>query len=114
MDGAFLTGVGDGTRPSEITVLNTALGEADMLLDASADRETGERVERISRLIEGFETPYGMELLATVHWTAAEKPKATFDEIVQAVQGWNERKRQIMAPVHIKAAYDRLVAEKWI
>jgi hypothetical protein len=87
---------------------------AEALLEASADKETGERVERISRLIEGFETPYGMELLATVQWTAAEKPKATFDEIVQAVQGWNERKRQIMPPAHIKAAYDRLVAEKWL
>jgi hypothetical protein len=65
-------------------------------------------------LIEGFETPYGMELLATVHWTVAEKPNATFDEIVQAVQGWNERKRQIMPPAHIKAAYDRLVAENWL
>ena len=114
MDGAFLTGVGDGTKPSEITVLNSALGEADIVLNASADKETGERVERIGRLIEGFETPYGMELLATVHWTAAEKPGATFDEIVEAVQGWNARKRQIMSPAHIKAAYDRLVAEKWL
>ena len=114
MDGAFLTGVGDGTNPSEITVLNAALGEADTLLDASADKETGERVKRISRLIEGFETPYGMELLATVHWSAAENPKATLDEIVQAVQGWNARKRQIMSPAHIKAAHDRLVAEKWL
>ncbi len=94
--------------------MSTALAEAEALLEASADKETGERVDRISRLIEGFETPYGMELLATVHWTGAEKPKANFDEIVQTVQGWNERKRQIMPPAHIKAAYDRLVAEKWI
>jgi hypothetical protein len=114
MDGAFITGVGDGTKPSEITVMNSALAEAETLLEASADKETGKRVERIGRLIEGFETPYGMELLATVHWTAAENPKATFDEIVKAVQGWNERKRQIMPPAHIKAAYDRLVTEKWI
>jgi O-acetyl-ADP-ribose deacetylase (regulator of RNase III) len=114
MDGAFITGVGDGTKPSEIAVIKSALGEAETLLKASADKETGERVERIGRLIEGFETPYGMELLATVHWTAAEKPKANFDEIVQTVQGWNERKRQIMPPAHIKSAYERLVAEKWI
>ena len=114
MDGAFITGVGDGTKPSEIVVMESALGEAEALLSASADKETGERVQRISRLIEGFETPYGMELLATVHWTAAEKPNATFDEIVEGVQGWSERKRQIMPPPHIKAAYDRLVAEKWL
>jgi O-acetyl-ADP-ribose deacetylase (regulator of RNase III) len=114
MDGAFLTGVGDGTKPSEITVMNTALAEAETLLEASADHETGKRVERIGRLIEGFETPYGMELLATVHWTAAEKPNAPLNEIVQAVHSWNARKRQIMPPAHIKSAYDRLIAEKWL
>jgi len=114
MDGAFITGVGDGSKPSEITVMNSALAEAEAVLEASADKETGKRVERIGRLIEGFETPYGMELLATVHWTAAEKPKASLDEIVQAVHGWNVRKREIMPPAHIKAAYDRLVAEQWL
>ena len=98
-----------------VLVINSALGEAETSLNASADKRTGERVERISRLIEGFETPYGMELLATVHWTGAEKPKANFDEInFQTVQGWNSTERQIMPPARIKAAYDRLVAEKWI
>jgi O-acetyl-ADP-ribose deacetylase (regulator of RNase III) len=114
MDGAFLSGVGDGTKPSEITVMNTALAEAETLLEASADKETGKRVDRIGRLIEGFETPYGMELLATVHWAAAEKPKATLSEIVEAVHNWNARKREIMPPSHIKSAYDRLVAENWL
>ncbi|AWL96245.1 macro domain-containing protein [Bradyrhizobium ottawaense] len=114
MDGAFLTGVGDGTKPSEIMVLAPALDEAEKLLVENADDQTGARVERISRLIDGFETPYGMELLATVHWTASEKSDASFDEIVKAVQGWNERKRQIMPPAHIRAAYDRLIVEKWL
>jgi hypothetical protein len=114
MDGAFLTGVGDGTTPSEIMVLAPALDEAEKLLLENADDQTGARVERISRLIEGFETPYGMELLATVHWTAGEEPGASFEEIVQAVQGWNDRKSQIMPPAHIKAAYDRLIAERWL
>src|SRR6202158_443870 len=31
-----------------------------------------------------------------VHWSAAENPNATFDEIVKAVHSWNERNRQIM------------------
>ena len=114
MDGAFVTGVGDGTMPSEITVMSSALAEAETILDASADYETSRRVERIGRLIEGFETPYGMELLATVHWTAAKNPDATLNEIVEAVHGWNARKRQIMPPAHIKSAYDRLVIEGWL
>jgi O-acetyl-ADP-ribose deacetylase (regulator of RNase III) len=113
MDGAYLHGVGDGTKVSEITVATSALKEAEAFLEAQQDRETAQRVERITRLIEGFETPYGMELLSSVHWVAANNTKS-YDEIVSSVHGWNERKRSLMKPAHIKAAYDRLVAESWI
>ena len=114
MDGAYLHGVGDGTKPSEVTVVASALKDAEAFLASQEDRETAQRVERIARLIEGFETPYGMELLATVHWVAAEDPGASYDKIVRAVHGWNKRKREIMKPAHIRVAYDRLVAEKFL
>jgi O-acetyl-ADP-ribose deacetylase (regulator of RNase III) len=114
MDGAYLRGVGDGTRPSEITIVASALKDAEAFLASQEDTETAQRVERIASLIDGFETPYGMELLATVHWVAAEKPGAGYDDIVRAVHGWNKRKREIMKPAHIKAAYDRLVAEGFL
>jgi hypothetical protein len=55
-----------------------------------------------------------MELLATVDWVAAEKPSVGYDEILRRVHGWSERKRKIMKPTHVRAAYDRLVAEMWI
>jgi hypothetical protein len=45
-------------RDHEILKPRTLLGETATLLEASADKETGERVKRISRLVEGFETPY--------------------------------------------------------
>lgn len=114
MDGAYLNGVGDGSKTSEITVVSSALQNAEAFLISQKDTETAQRVERISRLIDGFETPYGMELLATVHWVSTENPTFGIDEIVQAVQGWNDRKREIMRPAHIKAAHERLVTEKWI
>ncbi|MCC5669167.1 hypothetical protein LC653_36310 [Nostoc sp. CHAB 5784] len=34
--------------------------------------ETQKRLERVSNLIIGFETPYGMELLVTVHWVGTK------------------------------------------
>lgn len=102
------------TKPSEITIVGSALSDADAFLRSHEDRETAERVERISRLIEGFETPYGMELLATVHWAAASESRLDRDEIVRRVHAWNARKRSIMKPGHITVAYDRLVAEDWL
>ena len=55
-----------------------------------------------------------MELLATVHWVGAEKGNGTYEEVANGVLQWNARKREIMKPTHIKKAYDRLVAEKWL
>ena len=34
------------------------------------------RVDRVSQLIAGFETPYGIEMFATLHWVAQEFPQA--------------------------------------
>jgi hypothetical protein len=56
-----------------------------------------------------------MELLATVHWAALQEPAhAGYDEVVKRVQNWNERKRSLMSPEHIRAAFDRLLAEGWL
>jgi uncharacterized protein YwgA len=114
MDGAYLRGVGDGTRPSEITILPSALDDAERFLALDENDQTSERVERVARLIEGYENPSGMELLATVHWVASKPAEASsVDEVVSRVHGWNARKRQVMPPAHIKVAYERLVAEGW-
>ncbi len=55
-----------------------------------------------------FRVPFGMELLATVHWARAHEGARTLDEAVQRVAGWSGRKRSLMKPGHIRAARDRL------
>lgn len=114
MDGAYIRGVGDGTRPSEITVISDALAQAEAFLDDQADETTEVRVKRIGQLIDGFETPYGMELLATVHWVANDLEATTVDAVVEGVHAWSDRKKAIMKPQHIRAAYDRLASEGWV
>lgn len=64
----------------------------------------------------GFETPYGMELLATVHWVAQENPEAATDcEVAIAlVHDWSDRKRKIFKPSHIRKAWQRLHEQNWL
>lgn len=72
-------------------------------------------MERVADTIEGFQTPYGMELLATVHWVAAEEPRPTsFDEVVERVHAWNKRKRQLMSEKDIGIAWTRLLETGWL
>ncbi|MEM5838776.1 hypothetical protein AAHH59_10795, partial [Pediococcus acidilactici] len=63
-----------------------------------------EHLERVSNLISGFETPYGLELLATVHWVVKEDPKAAdnSEQVIALVHEWSERKRKLFKPEHIR------------
>ncbi len=115
MEGHFIHGVGDGVVESEIEPEAEALAEADAFLRAKDDSQLEERVDRVARLIDGFQSPYGMELLATVHWVATRDEQArTPDEATGAIRAWSERKRQLMQPSHVAAAWVRLRSEGWL
>ncbi|MCL5959412.1 MAG: macro domain-containing protein [Chloroflexi bacterium] len=114
IEGHFIRGYGDRTRNPSIRLLSGAVDEAEAFLGAHQD--TRRRLERVSRLIEGFETPYGMELLATVHWVAQEDPQIRLDAraAVNAVWAWNEHKRRTFKAEHIEVAWARLREQNWI
>jgi O-acetyl-ADP-ribose deacetylase (regulator of RNase III) len=114
LEGHFLRGYGDRSGHEGIFVLPGASEAARAELAHTP--AALERLERVSRLIEGFETPYGMELLATVHWQARVDPSAAADpeRAVELVHAWNSRKRQTFKPEHIKAAWQRLHDHGWL
>ncbi|WP_441001473.1 type II toxin-antitoxin system antitoxin DNA ADP-ribosyl glycohydrolase DarG [Fodinibius sp. SL11] len=72
------------------------------------DPSQKERVQKLLDLIEGFESPYGLELLATVDYIKQNKPDISFDELKNEVHNWTNRKRSIMKDHHLKVAYQRL------
>ena len=115
MEGYFTSGYGDSQRPDvEIHVLPGAVEEARNYYSGTRDHE--KRVQRVANLIEGFQTPHGMELLASVHWVATHyAPAATsIRETIVAVRGWNERKRQMFPEEHLRVAWNRLIEDQWI
>jgi len=114
IDGHFIRGYGDGTQKSRIELLEGASVSARELLEG--DPETQDRLERVSRLIEGFETPYGMELLATTHWLATHEKirAATAQEAINGFQQWNARKSEIFLSKHIEKAWTHLSSQGWL
>ena len=115
LEGHFVRGYGDSQKPdTEIDLLPGAVEEADIFL--SGKQESLGRLERVCGLIEGFETPYGMELLATVHWVAHHARTKACDEesAVVAVQRWSTRKKRLLKPQHIKVAWERLAQRGWL
>lgn len=117
MEGHFIRGYGDSQKPeAEIELLAGATEEADKFLSGKNDSLS--RLKAVGQLIEGFETPYGMELLATVHWVAHHgaagfEPATSPENAVAQVHAWNPRKQQIFRPEHIHVAWDQLVEHGW-
>ena len=115
IEGHFIRGYGDSQKPdTEITLLQEAVLEADSYL-TGRDTSTA-RLRKVGKLIEGFETPYGMELLASVHWVSqrAESPASSPDQAFERIHGWNDRKRQMVRENHVRVAWNQLKAEGWI
>lgn len=114
LDGHYIIGVGDFAGESDIAVVPGAVTEADAFIKASGDDDLANQVERVRNLIKGFETPYGMELLATVHWVATQEPNVrNADEAVVAVHNWNARKQAVLRKDHVRLAWHRLKDEGW-
>ena len=115
LEGHFIRGYGDTQKPDvEVELLPGATEEAACFL-AGNIASTG-RLQRVADIIEGFETPYGMELLSSVHWIAVhQEPNAiNADEAVAGMQRWNERKRIMFKPEHIRIAWTRLSEQGWL
>ncbi|PTD97500.1 type II toxin-antitoxin system antitoxin DNA ADP-ribosyl glycohydrolase DarG [Pseudothauera lacus] len=114
MEGHFIRGVGDGVVESEIAPLNEALVEAERCIAEEGNEALNERVERIAVLIDGFQSPYGMELLATVHWVCSREGAGSADEALCRIGEWNGRKKSLMSAGHVQAAWLQLQRTGWL
>jgi hypothetical protein len=119
-EGHFTLGFGDGrNKPdTQIELLTGAADEADQFLRGHQDtsRESLERLDRVAALIEGFESPYGLELLATVHWAATHEgaAKPDLESVRRVIDEWSPRKRKLMKAAHVQLAWNQTNRHGWL
>ena len=111
IEGHLLLGYADGgdAPDKQLQLVPGAAEAADAFL--AAHPETKARFERVAALVEGFETPFGTELLATVHWLLAHE-HVSGEQLVESVYSWNDRKKQF-SPRQIELARDVLERQGW-
>lgn len=105
----MLDGFTTGDRQTRVTP--SAYAAADEYLSDMRGRNE-DVIVQLDKLIQGYESPYGMELLSSVHWLAAHEKHYPVEKIIAEMMQWNENKRNAFTPEAIRAAYDRLVEDK--
>ena len=94
VEGHMVAGYADGgdAPDKQLELVPGALEEAQAFLaNCSA---TQHHFERVSDLVEGFESPFGMELLSTVHWIVDREQVHLLDDVVDRVHAWGKQKQQ--------------------
>jgi O-acetyl-ADP-ribose deacetylase (regulator of RNase III) len=113
VEGHFVSGFADGAdRPDvRLELVPGAVKDASRFLEEHV--ETRRRFNDVADLVDGFETPFGLELLSSVHWVATREGADTPEEMVRAVYGWGERKHRF-TPEQIRLAREVLASKGWI
>ena len=113
IEGHFISGYADGgdAPEKELQLVPGAIEDAQEFLTQHPDTQT--RFEKVSQLVEGFESPQGLELLATVHWLSKYERVQSTEALVQKVHSWNARKQMFTAR-QIAIAEQVLTDQSWI
>ncbi|MBK8015057.1 MAG: macro domain-containing protein [Deltaproteobacteria bacterium] len=112
IEGYMISGYGDGGDAPEKALELVPGAPDDARAFLKGHPATLERFARVSKLVEGFESSFGMELLATVHWVMVHEG-ARDRGIVAAIHAWNLRK-QLFTDQQILLAAKRLTDEGWV
>ena len=113
IEGHLVSGYADGddAPDKELELVPGAIEDATAFLESHP--KTRGRFNQVADLVEGFESPFGLELLSTVHWVGGEEGARPLDNVVRRTYAWNERKRQF-SRCQIGIAFDVLSEKGWI
>lgn len=113
IEGHLIAGYADGGDAPEkqLSLVPGAVEDASAFLAEHV--QTRARFDRVATLVEGFESPYGLELLSTVHWVITHQNVASLDDTIRCTYAWNTRKRQFTRR-QIGIAADVLAEKGWL
>lgn len=108
----YLLGFSSEERLARVTP--GAYASAEEFLNSSGDYPRAQKVtDRLSRLIEGYESPFGLELLASVHQLASER-SISAPEVTENMSKQTGTARNHYSQAAIELAYTRLLEDHLI
>ncbi len=113
IEGHFLSGYADGGDKPDKQLELVAGAYEDISAYLVEHPQNNAYFKRVSDLVEGFESPFGLELLATVHWVVKKEHASTIKQVIDGVYSWNPRKNQFDQR-QIKLAHSVLKNKDWL
>ena len=112
IEGHFVSGYDGSDKPdTQLELVPGATEDAGRFIGEHPETRT--RFDRVADLVEGFETPFGLELLASVHWVATQEKASSPEDASRLLYKWSSRKRQFTSrQIHI--AWDILARKGWL
>ena len=113
IEGHFITGYADGgdAPDKQLELLPGAVEDARTSLEGHPQTQT--RFQKVSDLVKGFESSFGLELLSTVHWVVSKENVRTLDDVVKCTYAWNAGKKKF-SQRQIALACDVMAKKGWI
>ncbi len=113
LEGHHLSGLGDrSARVTEFAPINPLEGSVEAAREVIGS-DDARRLVLLLDLVEGFETPYSLELLATVHYASTREPVTTSPlELSDRVASWSLRKARLFTARHVELAARRLAEHR--
>jgi O-acetyl-ADP-ribose deacetylase (regulator of RNase III) len=113
VEGHLVTGYSDGgdAPDKQLALVPGAVEDARNFVEQH--EQTKARLMRVTELVAGFESPFGLELLSTVLWVATREKAGDANAAVPLVYSWNARKRQFSGR-QILLAFKVLDDQGWL
>ena len=112
IEGFYVTGYADGGDAPDKPLHLVPGSEKDAAAMLSQHLETQAHLERVFQLVEGFESSFGLELLASVHWVISHEAPKSVDALTEGIYAWNPRKKKF-SERQIALAANVLQAQGW-
>lgn len=109
INGSYINFDTNNIKPGNVIKINSnRKKEVEEYIENETSETQRNRLDKVSQLIEGFETPYSLELLATVDFILKDNPSYSTDDILSNIENWTKRKKELMKYRHIEIAHKRI------
>lgn len=92
----------------EITLNYETASEISTYIKSKLSKDQIQRLSNVLKLIEGFQSAYSLEILASVDFILKSNPQISLEDTILKIQQWSDRKKNLFKEKHIQIAYEHL------